>query len=48
MIRPEDCAEIVRLLSGSARTRACPHVVVERVNSSGAGGDPPEPSGARR
>ncbi len=38
MIRPEDCAEIVRSLLRLSPHARVPHVVVERVNSSGSGG----------
>jgi NAD(P)-dependent dehydrogenase (short-subunit alcohol dehydrogenase family) len=38
MIRPEDCAEIVRSLLRLSPHARVPHVVVERMNSSGSGG----------
>jgi NAD(P)-dependent dehydrogenase (short-subunit alcohol dehydrogenase family) len=37
MIRPEDCAEIVRMLLRLSRYACIPHVVVQRVSADGFG-----------
>jgi hypothetical protein len=37
MIRPEDCAEIVRTLLNLSPHARIPHVVIERVSADGFG-----------
>jgi len=37
MIRPEDCAEVVRLLLRLSPHARIPHVVIERVSAAGFG-----------
>jgi hypothetical protein len=36
MIRPEDCAEVVRALLRLSRYARLPHVVIERVAAGGS------------